>query len=402
MYKRAFDHVHDTNAGVDVSFRYYLWQLGYGLFPWSGLAVAGLMHWIGRQRVQGTKQGALTPAEVSSFFALWFIAAFGMFTLSGTKFHHYILPAVPPLGALTGMVLHELLGHPEQRRRPALYLALLSGATLCALLGLALWMGGPGGLVPVGVSGLPRSPGIGSVLLCAAGVLVLVALRYGKSTEEPVASPAVPTAAWFALLGALGAWLVGRDLLARHGEDLPGQVLLMQLFSYQYQRGWPESLDFEGSLIAFSSVSVLLFIGMLQQRSRSHATVALCALSVLWCAWGVNVYLVQAAPHWGQRASIAAYYRLRKTHEPPLIAYQMNWKGENFYTGNRVATFVKSGKPFEHWLEKQRRAGVRTLYFSTEPSRADSLKRQLGAHQRFEVLTSPRVNTRFMIARVEL
>ena len=45
MYKRAFVHVHDTNAGDDVSFRYYVWQLGYGLFPWTGLAAAGLLWW---------------------------------------------------------------------------------------------------------------------------------------------------------------------------------------------------------------------------------------------------------------------------------------------------------------------------------------------------------------------
>ncbi len=41
MYKRAFVHVHDTNTGDDVSFRYYVWQLGYGLFPWTGFARPG-------------------------------------------------------------------------------------------------------------------------------------------------------------------------------------------------------------------------------------------------------------------------------------------------------------------------------------------------------------------------
>ena len=42
MYKRAFSHVHDTNAGDDTSFRYYVWQLGYGLFPWTGIAAGSL------------------------------------------------------------------------------------------------------------------------------------------------------------------------------------------------------------------------------------------------------------------------------------------------------------------------------------------------------------------------
>ncbi len=41
MFKRAFVHVHDTNKGDDTSFRYYVWQLGYGLFPWSGFAAIG-------------------------------------------------------------------------------------------------------------------------------------------------------------------------------------------------------------------------------------------------------------------------------------------------------------------------------------------------------------------------
>ena len=30
-------HVHDTNEGDDTSFRFYIWQLGYALFPWTGL-----------------------------------------------------------------------------------------------------------------------------------------------------------------------------------------------------------------------------------------------------------------------------------------------------------------------------------------------------------------------------
>ncbi|HLM73676.1 MAG TPA: glycosyltransferase family 39 protein, partial [Polyangiaceae bacterium] len=41
MFKRAFTHVHDTNEGDDVSFRYYVWQLGYATFPWTGLVPAG-------------------------------------------------------------------------------------------------------------------------------------------------------------------------------------------------------------------------------------------------------------------------------------------------------------------------------------------------------------------------
>ncbi|MCL2450104.1 MAG: glycosyltransferase family 39 protein, partial [Polyangiaceae bacterium] len=35
MFNRAFSHVHDTNEGDDTSLRFYVWQLGYALFPWT-------------------------------------------------------------------------------------------------------------------------------------------------------------------------------------------------------------------------------------------------------------------------------------------------------------------------------------------------------------------------------
>ena len=35
MFNRAFSHVHDTNEGDDTGIRFYLWQLGYALFPWT-------------------------------------------------------------------------------------------------------------------------------------------------------------------------------------------------------------------------------------------------------------------------------------------------------------------------------------------------------------------------------
>src|SRR5690606_10917166 len=148
MYKRAFDHVHDTNQGVDVSFRYYLWQLGYGLFPWSGLAFAGFLHWACGVRERKTTE-TLTAPEMNTLMALWFIAAFAMFTLSGTKFHHYILPAVPPLAVLSGTLLDRMLGRLQFRHGPAAYLVGAGISIVSLLLGVVLLAGGPvSGVVP--------------------------------------------------------------------------------------------------------------------------------------------------------------------------------------------------------------------------------------------------------------
>ena len=51
-----------------------------------------------------------------------------------------------------------------------------------------------------------------------------------------------------------------------------------------------------------------------------------------------------SAPHWGQRDLVEAYYRARGSEADPLAAFNLNWKGENFYTGNRVAVFPAGGK----------------------------------------------------------
>ena len=49
----------------DVSFRYYVWQLGYGLFPWSGFGAAGLLWWL---RFGSKRDDA--ESEVMAFMAL--------------------------------------------------------------------------------------------------------------------------------------------------------------------------------------------------------------------------------------------------------------------------------------------------------------------------------------------
>jgi hypothetical protein len=114
------------------------------------------------------------------------------------------------------------------------------------------------------------------------------------------------------------------------------------------------------------------------------------------------VAVVRVAPHWGQRDTIFEYYRRRSGPEEPFVAYQMNWKGENFYTGNHVPAFVASGAKFKSWLAEQREEGTRVVYFTTEHSRESSLKTDLGKVTRFERLTTKTLNNKFFLARVEL
>ncbi len=136
MYKRAFLHVHDTNSGDDVSFRYYIWQLGYGLFPVSGLCAMAYLHWMTDRRLADAR-----PREASTFLFLWSLVAFGMFTLTLTKFHHYIIPMVPPLALLTGPLLHQALWRTEwpKGRRLTIYVACGVASAVALLVGIT-WM----------------------------------------------------------------------------------------------------------------------------------------------------------------------------------------------------------------------------------------------------------------------
>jgi 4-amino-4-deoxy-L-arabinose transferase-like glycosyltransferase len=319
MFKRAFVHVHDTNAGNDVSWRYYLWQLGYGLFPWTGLAPVGL----GIALSRGSDPDRRLR-DLSLVMVLWLTIAFALFTLSLTKFHHYALPCVPPLAVCIALVLDRALGD--------------------------------------------RDASLASLALLAAPLTLLVA----------------------------------RDLSTSVAGDVPGSARLLHLVTYNYKRVWPETLDFETVQLGFGVAAAACMLLWLVPRLRLAGTVSLAAVAVGFCAFTLWIYLPALAPHFGQREVILAYYQRRHGPEEPIVAYQMNWKGENFYTGNRLPAFVSTGAKFKKWLKAQRRAGTKVIYFISEHGRIGTLKSELGAGFRTQPLTDKALNNKFALVRVEL
>ena len=339
MYKRAFVHVHDTNTGDDVSLRYYLWQLGYGLFPWTGLAPLGL----GIALSRGSDEDRRSR-DLALVLVLWVTLAFALFTLALTKFHHYALPCVPPLAVGVALVLDRALGE-----RP------LNG-----------W----------------RS------------------LRFWdrrQATAAPDRALAV-----FALMAAPLTLLVARDLSTSVSGDVPGSARLLHLVTYNYKRLWPEALDFEAVQWRFGLAAAACLLLWLVPRLRALGSVLLSAVGVLFCAFTLWIYLPALAPHFGQREVILAYYQQRHGPEEPLVAYQMNWKGENFYSGNHLPSFVSTGAKFKKWLKAQRQAGTKIIYFVSEHGRIGTLKSELGTGFRAKILTDKALNNKFALTRVEL
>ncbi|EYF05570.1 ArnT family glycosyltransferase [Chondromyces apiculatus] len=340
MYKRAFTHVHDTNDGDDVSFRFYLWQLGYAMFPWTGLVPVALTRWLRlRERTADETKGLInatssddaetTQSDAAVFLAMWFFFAFALFSLMLTKFHHYILPALPPAAMLTGVLLDDALTR---------------------------------------VKG--RAADMDRVLLGAAAVG-----------------------------GAILVALVGRDLaMVREGQ--PSQGRLLHLFTYNYKRVWPATLDFSTALWVFTAAAAALTLLLAIARTRRVFVWALTGLAVAFTAWAIDVYFVRTSPHWGQRETMLAYVKANHEIQGPIAAYQMNWKGENFYTGNHIPAFVSSGKRFQEYVNGQKREGVKTFYFVTEHSRVNSLSNELGGPH-LDRLTTPELNNKFLLVRAQ-
>ncbi|HKO51559.1 MAG TPA: hypothetical protein VJV79_27810, partial [Polyangiaceae bacterium] len=290
-------------------------------------------------------------------------------------------------------------------------LAYFSGLSLSGLLlvygALRLFPGAWNGRLLSGGQLPASAPLLGGALMACAGLLVLYTLKkFGAAPGAADGSfEAKYEQAVLALLGVAAAVpiaLVGRDLSTAVFNDVEGQARLLQLFSYNYRRAWPsDSLDFNGILRAFALVSSVLALGFALPGLRRHALALFAVVALIWTAWGLDVYLVSAAPHWGQRETILAYYTARKGPEEPFVAYQMNWKGENFYTGNRVPAFVSSGAKFKSWIAEQKKKGTKVMFFTTEHSRIAALKGELGPVQDFKVLTGRELNNKFTLARAE-
>jgi hypothetical protein len=77
----------------------------------------------------------------------------------------------------------------------------------------------------------------------------------------------------------------------------------------------------------------------------------------------------------------------------------MNWKGENLYTGNRVAVFVDlDNKKITKWIEANK--GKRA-FFVLEHKRLQRLKSLLGRRKLVE-LSTERDNNKFVLVKARL
>jgi 4-amino-4-deoxy-L-arabinose transferase-like glycosyltransferase len=242
------------------TFEYFLREMSYGIFPWVALAPAALA-WATMRPSQGTAAG--TPSrrqEILWFGAIWFVAAYAVVSMSMTKFHHYILPALPGLAIVLGCFLDDLMN--QQRGRLAMVTALV-------------------------------------------GVPLLALVTFDLAAQQKNAQHFI--------------WLFSYDYI-----NAPGG------------RPWPPELSYGPVLIATAAVFGLGALLLAWRRIQRAVTVGLALLSVVFTYFLLDVYMKQVSDRWSQKRLIAAYYANRRSPDERLIAWQMYWRGETFYTQNEI------------------------------------------------------------------
>jgi hypothetical protein len=200
--------------------------------------------------------------------------------------------------------------------------------------------------------------------------------------------------------------IIGRDFASTRGTP-PGSERLIHLFVYNYDRAWPTRfLDYRGALFGFVVVAAASIGLMAVARWRRYAARGVVAMASVWAVWALDVYMIELTPHWSQRALFRRYYAERRpiTHDSrfshePIVAHQMNWKGENFYTGNHVVA-EECGLKYctGSTAEFLRGYGAGRVYFVVEHSRVQGLLGVIRtANGEGRTLTTERENNKFAL-----
>ncbi|MCA9533915.1 MAG: glycosyltransferase family 39 protein [Myxococcales bacterium] len=410
-------HMDETSPG---SFGYYVLQLGFATFPYIGLvpfAVVAFMWLRRRQRtaVQASDGRAYHQRQFLMLLSLWFFAAFVLFSAMATRFHHYIFPAVVPAMILVGLMLDAMCGEDARPMRVRFVTALLAGlGPLSFVLGFAGMMGDVRGILPPGEEGTdwvlgaaqrgdtPAMLALMALGLACAGAAYFLLHRRDAGAPEPTREAgrlALPlTVACLAGAGLLA--FVARDLSWVTQQRPHGYERLIHLYVYNYNRPWPTQFDYRPILTAFGIVGSVLLALTALPRLRAWGARLLVGFSVVFAAWTVNVYFSDLSDHWGLKPLMTQYYQLREGPEEPLIAFQMNWKAENFYTGNRVYTFVDlDTAPLARWIEQNRGKRVFVL---VERTRLRTFTGLVGGRPEVIEHTSTRQCSKFVLAEMTL
>ena len=225
-------------SGDRGTFAYYVPWLGYGTFPWSGFMVLGVLRAFAEPR-----------RALAAFALVWAIVDVATVTLVTTKFHHYVLPALPALAILAALTLDDWLDgklHPATLGLVVLPVVALCGRDLALLPARLLWLFCYDYVLAPGVGRPWPSPLVygqrfvfGPSIAAFAAAAVAVAIAAAWAAGRRRRARRFVLAAAIALAVAWSAWLVDDFLIALSPHWSQKQVIATY---YRLRRGPEEPL----------------------------------------------------------------------------------------------------------------------------------------------------------------
>ncbi len=332
------------------TFDYCLSQVGYGMFVWvallpSALAAAAMV-----------RSPDARAARVRFMVGTWAVVATALFSLSQTKFHHYIFPAVPAYAILIGFWLDDLLAG---RVKPSLVLGLF-GAGFVLLLARDMmyeekqwiemfiyrydrpWPSNP----PWSID--PSDAFLVMGLLGAAASLLL-GLPWRRVAVFAMCAVALGTALWamHVYMPIAGTHWGMRDAVRRYYQER--QVYGQKLVYYtprQFHDDWrgvKDHWDFDTFIPDAYQDGQPMTVKIEVQGVQSGGTYELHGTSRMIGEHRIRIAF-DPAKVTPVRDSARKYGKVARGRKRPtrvvdadrLIAWQLYWRGENFWSGDEI------------------------------------------------------------------
>ncbi|HZJ64713.1 MAG TPA: hypothetical protein VFD36_14445 [Kofleriaceae bacterium] len=403
-----FTHiVNRATSGVDNStgtFEYYTAQLGIGMWLWAALVPAALGAVFLRARTT-TREG-----RVRFLVALWAIGSVAFFSLVQTKFHHYILPAVPALGVLVAFLLDDLIAG-RDRLHP---LFALLGIAIVLLIGRDL-MHEPERWIEMFVFRYDRpwptgdpwqvdpSDGFLGLAIGAAVALAIAATRWRRLGVFALGLSGLAICVWslqFYMPLAGEHWGMGDAVRTYYDQrTIYGQKLIYFGFG-ELRDDWSDTGDrwtFETHIPETLQIGQPMTLEIQVNKAEDERAIEE-EIALVGSATRITDHAVEVTLAPGERARLdplIARGERGKRGRPPvrvvdadrLLAWQLYWRGENFWSGDEIwgyppdmkTAFVKTDNvEFNRYLGDRTRAPLGRRYFLiTEAGRITGARSQL-------------------------
>ncbi|MEZ4358980.1 MAG: glycosyltransferase family 39 protein [Kofleriaceae bacterium] len=401
------------------TFEFYLSQLGYGMWLWAALLPPALA-WIALTLRPSTRVG-----RVRMLVGIWAIASVAFFSLVQTKFHHYILPAVPALGLLVAFYLDDLL---DGRAKLHWVWAALAAAIVLLLTRDQMWeekqwvemfifrYDRPWPSSPPW--SIDSSDGFLGLGLAAALSALLLATRWRRLAVAAVGASALAIALWamHVYMPIAGThWGMREALRSYYRERTIDGPRYIYFTGRQLLEEWarrPRALSFDvfvpDRLIEGQPMTVRVTLNRASDPRITERDVVLQGTVSEIGEHRITVALPEAelrkldpVLEVARRAPAVAAPRrpVRVIEGDRLIAWQLYWRGENFWSGDEVFGFLPENKAafiktdnvaFTKYINDRTLCPLGKRYFVvTEAGRAQGLRNNLPtqrAKDTFEVI----------------